>query len=172
MNEKVLETMKELGFVTIPVENFYLFEYEGKGFLYYVDNEGDSFLSVVLPNLMDSDSDDEEEHEDKFLDLLRMQVEVNNKVKYVKAFVRQDSLWLSYEREVYAEEDLKELIPKMILHLLGASEFVRSRLTISQMLDKIDADDASDCDTNDLLEITDEDVPLFEDVYEAECVES
>ena len=170
MNEKVLETLKKLGFVTIPVENFHLFEYEGRGFFYYVDD--DSFLSIVLPNLMDADSDDEEEHEDKFMDLLKMQVEVNNKVKYVKAFVRQDSLWLSYEREVYAEEDLEELIPKMILHLLSTSEFVRSQLVISQMLDKTEADDAIDCEKEDLLEITEEDNPLFGDVLEAESVES
>lgn len=171
MNEKVLETLKRLGFVTIPVEKFHLFEYEGRGFFYYVDDEDDSFLSIVLPNLMDANSDDEEEHEDNFMDLLRMQVEVNNKVKYVKAFVKQDSLWLSYEHEVYAEEDLEELIPKMILHLLGTSEFVRSRLLISQMLDNIDAGDVSVCGTEDLSEITDEDNPLFEDVLETEYVE-
>lgn len=128
MKEQVLETLKKLGFVTIEVDSYHLFEYEGKGYLYSVDDNDDSFLSFAIPNIMNAESDDEEEHDDKFADMLKIESEVNAKVKYVKAVIVKESLWLACEREVYGEEDYERLLPMMIMRLFKATEFVRQEL--------------------------------------------
>lgn len=146
MKEQVLETLKKLGFVTIEVDDCHLFEYEGKGYLYSVDDNDDSFLSFAIPNVMNAESDDEEEHDDKFAEMLRIESEVNSKVKYIKAVIVNDSLWLACEREVYAEEDYERLLPMMILRLFKASEYVRQELGRMQhdVEPEIVEDDADD----------------------------
>jgi len=144
MKEKVLETLKKLGFVTIENDNCYLFEYEGKGYLYSVDDNDDSFLSFAIPNIMNAESDDEEEYDDNFSEMLRVECEVNSKVKYVKALIIKDSLWLACERDVYAEENYEQLVSMMILRLFKAAEFVSEELAKSQFETELDAteDDA------------------------------
>lgn len=133
MKEKVLESLKKMGFVTTALDNYHMFEYEGKGYLYSVDDDDDSFLSIALPNIMNAESDDEEEHDDKFSEILKMECEVNSNVKYVKALIVKESLWLTYEREVYAEEDYEQLLPMIISRLFRAAEFVRRELTKLQL---------------------------------------
>ena len=146
MKEKVLETLKKLGFVTIEIDNYHMFEYEGKGYLYSVDDNDDSFLSFAIPNIMNAESDDEEEYDDNFSEMLRVECEVNSKVKYVKALIVKDSLWLACEREVYAEENYEQLVPMMILRLFKAAEFVREEFAKSQLEAELDAaeDDSTD----------------------------
>lgn len=150
MKEKVLETLKKLGFVTIEIDNCHMFEYEGKGYLYSVDDNDDGFLSFAIPNIMNAESDDEEEYDDNFSVMLRVECEVNSKVKYVKALIIKDSLWLACEREVYVEENYEQLVPMMILRLFKAAEFVREELAKSQLEVELDAaeDDAEDENTS------------------------
>lgn len=152
MKEEVLKALKKLGFVTTERDNFYTFEYEGKCFLYSVDDNDDSFLSIAIPNIMDAESDDEEEYDDKFAHMLRMECEVNSKVKYVKAVIIKDCLWLACEREVYAEEDFGQLLPMMILRLFRATEFVRQELEKTEYdgQDRIEQEDYQDAQEDGL----------------------
>lgn len=150
MKEQVLETLKKLGFVTIEVDDCHLFEYEGKGYLYSVNDNDDSFLSFAIPNVMNAESDDEEEHDDKFAEMLRIESEVNSKVKYIKAVIVNDSLWLACEREVYAEENYERLLPMMIMRLFKVAEFVRQELVKLQRDTELETveDDANDESTS------------------------
>ena len=173
MKEKVLETLKKLGFVTIEIDNYHMFEYEGKGYLYSVDDNDDSFLSFAIPNIMNAESDDEEEYDDNFSEMLRVECEVNSKVKYVKALIVKDSLWLACEREVYAEENYEQLVPMMILRLFKAAEFVREEFAKSQLEAELDAaeDDASDtCPSIEDDRSDDEDYDEMDFDYE-ECTD-
>ena len=154
MKDKVLEALKKLGFVTIAIDDYHMFEYEGKGYLYSVDDKDDKFLSFAIPNIMNAESEDEEEHDDKFAEMLRMECEINAKVKYIKAVIVNDSLWLACEREVYAEENYEQLLPMMILRLFKAAEFVWQELVKLQCEAELDTveDDANDESTSQQLD--------------------
>ena len=170
MREKVLETMKMLGFVLTPVLNYHLFRFEGKGYLLYLDDDDDQFLSIVIPNLMDAESDDEEEHDDMFMEMLRVEAEVNAKIKYVKALIQDESLWLSYEREVVDEEDFEDLLPKMIFHLFKASEFVRNQVLKAQLAEDCSSKDYESSEECLVSDCSDDEFDELNGSYDAEII--
>lgn len=168
MEEKVLETLKNLGFVTITIDDCHLFEYEGKSYLYSVDESDDSFLSLAIPNIMIADSDDEEEHDDQFAEMLKMECLVNSKVKYVKALIVKEGLWLACEREVYAEEDFELLLQKTIIRLFRTAEFVRQEL--DKMHNDPEPENVEDIRSDD--EDYDEVLPDYEECLCAEAIDN
>ena len=139
MNKEVLEALMALGFELEEMEEVgYGFQYEGKKFL-YVDNEGDeNYLNIALPMVLDYD----EENDVEFYQLMDM---LNHTLKYVKAHKLSDSMWLFYERELFGNEDLKQVLCSMIIHLEVGLNFFR----------KVMAGHDGDSDTNDALVVAD-----------------
>ena len=82
MRRKVIETLQELGFLMYQVEDFLHFEFEGKNFLLYFDDNDNDFLSIILPYLM-RDEVCGVGRGDKFANLITMQLLVNNNLKYI-----------------------------------------------------------------------------------------
>ncbi len=79
----------------------------------FTDDE--NYLSILVPGILDADKDNE-------LTVLRLVEKMNNQLKYVKAFMPHgESLWLSYERQLYTNEIISEnLIEAMITGLANA----------------------------------------------------
>ena len=82
-----------------------------------ISNDKENWIAAIsnCPGIMDADKNNE-------LTLLRIVEKMNNQLKYVKAFVPHgDSLWLSYERQLYTNEIISEnLIEAMITGLANA----------------------------------------------------
>ena len=66
--------------------------------------------------------------EDKILRICVLQEKINSSLKYIKAYLLGDSVWLFYERQLMGEEDLETVIPRMILHLEAGLEFARKSM--------------------------------------------
>ena len=119
MKEKILETLKTMGFMVEKEDDqAYCFEYEGHWFLFVYNENDEKFLNIALPAVMEKDGMDEREFF-KFLD------KVNSTVKYVKAYDYYGKAWLCYERELLGDEDLETLLESIIYHLEASLHFLR-----------------------------------------------
>lgn len=138
MKEKILEAFKALGFEMEELEGMgYGFQYEGKNFLYMYNEDDEDFLNISLPGVLDID----DENDTTFYQVMD---KLNGTLKYVKAYKLHDSMWLFYERELFGDEDLKQVLSRMILHLEAALMFLRRAMANSDDSDGDTVTDASE----------------------------
>lgn len=117
MKEKILEAFGDLGFMLEETEGMgYSFNYEGLNLLYMYNENDEEFFSIALPGII-------EVEEGKLLQTCGLLEKINSSLKYVKAYMIGNSVWLFYEHELLGNEDLKMIIPHMILHLEAARGF-------------------------------------------------
>ena len=147
MKEKILEAFRELGFKLEEEEGMgYCFKYEGLNLLYMYNENDEEFLNIALPGIV-------EVEDDKMLQICALLEKINSTLKYIKAYMLGNSVWLFYERELieqreqsrtcsdYAEsrekktegqlcgeEDLMTVISRMILHLEAGRVFARKAM--------------------------------------------
>ena len=126
MKEKIFEAFKALGFELEEVEGFgYGFRYEGRSYLYMCSEDDDDFLNIVIPAVLDL----EDENDICFYQLMD---KINAARKYIKANRLGKSMWLSYERELFGDEDLEKVITRMILHLDACLRFLQRAMANSE----------------------------------------
>lgn len=150
MKEKILEAFKALGFEMEGLEGLgYGLEYEGKHFLYMYNEDDEDFLNIALPTVLDMDDENN-------VGFYQVMDKINGTLKYVKANKLNDSMWLFYERELFGDEDMKQILSRMILHLEAGLMFLRRAMASSEE----DSDSASEVTDSD----TDNDTDGKEDV--------
>ena len=168
MKEKILEAFRELGFKLEEEEGMgYCFNYEGLNLLYMYNENDEEFLNIALPGIV-------EVEEDKMLQICALLEKINSTLKYIKAYMLGNSVWLFYERELieqreqsptcsdYAEsrekktegqlcgeEDLVTVISRMILHLEAGLVFARKAMA---EIEETMANDSSADDTAESAE--------------------
>ena len=168
MKEKILEAFRELGFKLEEEEGMgYCFKYEGLNLLYMYNENDEEFLNIALPGIV-------EVEDDKMLQICALLEKINSTLKYIKAYMLGNSVWLFYERELieqreqsrtcsdYAEsrekktesqlcgeEDLMTVISRMILHLEAGLVFARKAMA---EIEETMTSDSSDDDTTDEAE--------------------
>ena len=154
MKEKILEAFRELGFKLEEEEGMgYCFNYEGLNLLYMYNENDEEFLNIALPGIVDVE-------EDKMLQICALLEKINSTLKYIKAYILGNSVWLLYERQLFGEEDLLTVISRMILHLEAGLSFARKAMTeIEETMtnDSSDDDTAESAEEIDAEEITDDD---------------
>ena len=146
MKEKILNTLRELGFVIEErTSEAFEFEYEGRNYLYLYNDDDQDFINICMPAVAEfEDSED--------LHLYKVADKMNATLKYVKTYRYGDSLWLYYEREAFSEEeDLKEILTRMIYRLEGAYNFIGKALK--------DTDDNDD--TDEIIDMPADDDDVF-----------
>jgi len=144
MKEKILEAFNELGFKLEEAEEVgYTFNYENINMMWLPGGDDEDFLSIAVPGIL--------EHEDgKTLQFCTLLERINSTLKYVKAYILCNSIWLFYERELLGNDDLPKLISRMILHLEAAHIF--SNKAIKEIEEELSSDD----DDTEAVEITDD----------------
>ena len=142
MKEKVLAAFAELGFELAPVDEFgYSFEYENIQLLYTPTDNDEDFLNICLPGFYELNS----ENTMAFMELMHR---INSTLKYVKTYAMGENLWLFYERELQGNEDLPQLISRMVVHLEAA--FIFARKALSEIMN-----DDNSCEVEEADEQTD-----------------
>jgi hypothetical protein len=142
MKEKILEVFKALGFEMEFMEIGYGFQYEGKHYLYMPNDDDEDFLNISLPAVLDIN----DENNVSFYQLMD---KINGTLKYVKVNKLNDSMWLFYERELFGDEDLKQVISRMIFHLEAGFMFLHRAMAASEENEQeSDSEEAVD-DSND-----------------------
>lgn len=122
MKEKILETLSDLGFKLEEADDLgYSFFYEGTNYLYLPADDDEAFLNISIPGIEDFDENDPQ----KGLTLLE---KINSNLKYVKAYIMGKYIWLFYERELFGNEDLKQVLSRMIMRLDTALFFARKEM--------------------------------------------
>ena len=168
MKEQILEAFRDLGFKLEEEEGMgYCFNYEGLNLLYMYNENDEEFLNIALPGIVEVESDN-------MLQICALLEKINSSLKYVKAYMLGNSVWLFYERELieqreqsrtcsdYAEsrekktegqlcgeEDLMTVISRMILHLEAVFVFARKAMA---EIEKTMANDSSADDTAESAE--------------------
>lgn len=145
MKENVLETLKTMGFEIENLQFGYGFEYEDKHYLFLPQDNDETFLSIALPAVMDID---DEEHVGNY----RLMDELNSSMKYVKATRINDNVWLFYERQLFGNENMEELLSSMIMALEAAVNKLHYQLQNSM------DDDDDDSDDGDVVDVDSEEV--------------
>lgn len=119
MKEKVLEAFSELGFKLEEEEGTcYSFSYEGMNLLYMPNENDEDFLSISLPGILECE-------EGKAFQVCALMEKINSTLKYVKAYLIGNNVWMFYERELFGGEELPALISRMIYHLEAGLMFAR-----------------------------------------------
>ena len=168
MKEKILEAFRDLGFKLEEEEGMgYCFNYEGLNLLYMYNESDEEFLNIALPGIV-------EVEDDKMLQICALLEKINSTLKYIKAYMLGNSVWLFYERELieqreqsrtcsdYAEsrgkktesqlcseEDLMTVISRIILHLEAGLVFARKAMA---EIEETMANDSSNDDTAESAE--------------------
>lgn len=139
MKEKILEAFENLGFNLEYNDTLgYSFYYEGINLLYMYNEDDETFLNISVPGIYDLEDGKET------YDVLKEKI--NSTLKYVKAYTLCNSLWIFYERDLLGNEDLEEVIRRMVLQLAAALMFARD------IIDKIEngeSDKTTDDDNNE-----------------------
>ena len=139
MKEKILEAFENLGFNLEYNDTLgYSFYYEGINLLYMYNEDDEAFLNISVPGIYDLEDGKET------YDVLKEKI--NSTLKYVKAYTLGNSLWIFYERDLLGNEDLEEVIRRMVLQLAAALMFARD------IIDKIEngeSDKVTDDDNNE-----------------------
>lgn len=147
MKEKILEVLKAMGFTLEELDDHgYGFQYEGNNYLYMYNEDDEEFLSILLPIALNHDEEND-------VSIYQAIDKVNSTLKYVKAYILHEDLWLSYERELFGEEELKQVLCRMIQHLDASLIFLRKVITSSDE----DSETISDVIDNDTVTGNEED---------------
>ena len=141
MKEKILDAFKALGLEMEDMEGLgYGFEYEGKHFLYMYNEDDEDFLNIALPAVLDIDDENN-------VGFYQVMDKINGTLKYVKANKLNDSMWLFYERELFGDEDMMQILSRMILHSEAGLMFLRRAMASSEE-DRDSASEVTDRDTD------------------------
>lgn len=156
MKEKIVEALRDLGFILEEVSGIgYHFKFEAVN-MFYLNSEDEKFVSIIVPGIFETENSD--------MDVVYKTMEkVNSTLKYVKAYLWNDSITLTYEREMFGEENLEEMLGSMIVQLESALRFSRNVIeTLQNETNDADADDEADdadveeMDADDEISLTEE----------------
>lgn len=136
MKEIILANLLELGFQIEKHEALgYEFEFEGLKYLYLVDEEDENYLVISIPWIYTIP----ESMEDVALEINE---KINTTVKYVKSGVYNGTFWLSFEFQLFGNEDLDKLLRIMIEHLhntyYSTCRVIRDRMESMSSVNKED----------------------------------
>ena len=146
MKEKILEAFKTLGFKLEEIEEMgYTFCYEDIHMLWSYNEADEDFFSLSVPAMYDCGND-------KLPQSCALMFKINSTLKYVKAYNIDTNLWLFYERELFGNEALDELIARMVLHLEAAVRFTRKAIEEIENIDTDDDIEDDDCCVDDTSE--------------------
>lgn len=127
MKEKILEAFDNLGFKLKEedISGSYTFSYEDLNLMYTYNENDEDFLSISLPGIIEL-----KDYEP--WQVYALLEKINSTLKYVKAYIIGDYVWLFYERELFADENEHEnlmmIISRMILHLEAGLIFARKAM--------------------------------------------
>ena len=139
MKEKILAAFENLGFNLEDNESLgFSFNYEGITYLYMYNEDDEDFLNISVPGIYDLEEDNKENYD-------ALKEKINSTLKYFKAYTLGKGLWLFYERDLLGNEDLEEVIRRMILHLAAALMFARDSI---EKIDNDESEEGSDNDNN------------------------
>lgn len=114
MKDKVVDALREMGFkIRKFKEDAYIFSYQGVRLVYKKYADDDSFLQIGMP--LDKRNDK--------MDVHAVVNEMNIRLKYVKACVYGDNMWVIYERELKPSDDLTMLIKDIVHCMVKSMQF-------------------------------------------------
>lgn len=171
MKEKIVEALRDLGFILEEVSGIgYHFKFEAVN-MFYLNSEDEKFVSIIVPGIFETENSD--------MDVVYKTMEkVNSTLKYVKAYLWNDSITLTYEREMFGEENLEEMLGSMIVQLESALRFSRNVIeTLQNEMNDADADDEADdadveeMDADDEISLTEEETKELQSDTESALLE-
>lgn len=140
-----MEAFDSLGFKLEEEENLgYSFTYEGLNLLFIYNEDDTDFLNIALPSIFEAE-------EGKVLQVCTLMEKINSTLKYVKAYLFGNSVWMFYERELFDGEDLPLLISRMILRLEAGLQFARKTIV---EIENTMTSESSEEEANDVVEDT------------------
>ncbi len=115
MNKKIITAFEDLGFkVTILDENLYGLTYDAINMVCRIIPDDTHFLDVGMPFDITKNS-----HETT----CRLINQINVRLKYVKAYKKDNTLWVVCERDLNDDEEVKIQIREVVYCLVNAMHF-------------------------------------------------
>lgn len=115
MNKKVISAFRELGFKTKKLdENVYGLSYDVINLLYRFFPNDEDFLDVGLPFDISDKTD---------TTICKLVNQINVRLKYVKAYLKDSTLWIVCERDLVSCIDTKKQIEEVVYCLVNAMHY-------------------------------------------------
>ena len=121
MKEKILNTLKEIGFSVEEIEDFgFLFQYEGTNLVYAPNSKDENFMNICAPGVTDI------QENETSINIYELANKLNSELNYIKAYVMEGRLWIGYEMNAAISEDnLQEVLGHMICYLDAAVNYAK-----------------------------------------------
>ena len=138
MKEKILEAFNNLGIELRYIESLdaYHFIDDNLNFLFVYDESHKGVLKIEVPDVLNCE-------DYSTLQILGLMEAINSGYEFLKAFVSNDCLYLSYERELMpCDKDLNVVILWMIMNLKQGCRYARNIMDefMKTMANKSDAE--------------------------------
>lgn len=110
---EIKKIFKEMGFDLVSVsKEVYMFNFEDIKMLYLLDNEDSECLRLAIPCVYEITT----ENKDLMAEIIN---EANLRIKYAKALVISDQVWLNYECFMPENTNVEEVITHCLMVLLA-----------------------------------------------------
>ena len=84
MQEKIVITLKEIGFSVEEIEDFgFLFQYEGTNLVYAPNSKDENFLNICAPGVTDI------QENDTSINIYELANKLNCELNFIKAYVME-----------------------------------------------------------------------------------
>ena len=129
--KSIIKQMARLGFIGTgdEDESIFAFKFEDTNILYLPDEKDENFLCFAEPQIY-------EVTEDNRPFVLELMNEINQILKYAKTFIREESVWISYEIRLFGNEDIKEVLEHCLHMLQAAHRAFFKKINGGEMIDK------------------------------------
>lgn len=109
IKEKVLATLRSLGFIPEQIEDFgYRIEYEGLTIIYTSEDDDAKCISMAVPGLFDITDENRS-------NVIESMVELCGRMKFVQPLIMFDNqVWLCYQHHLGPNEVTTDLVEHMI----------------------------------------------------------
>ena len=131
--KSIIREMRRLGFKGSGDEDgtIFAFKFEDISILYLPDENDEKFLYFAAPKVY-------EVTEDNRPYVLELMNEINQALKYTKAFIREDNVWISCEIRLFGKEDIKEVLEHCLYMLQAAYRAFTKGTNGGEIVDKED----------------------------------
>ena len=114
MKDKVIDILSKIGFKYKTVKDgVYIFQYRNLNVVYRVYEDDPRFLRMGMPI----------DRNRRISNMYEIANEMNLRLKYIKTCVYADNIWCFFEREIQDDDDMEQLINKVVIRMQEALTF-------------------------------------------------
>lgn len=134
--KKLMSQLRKAGFEIYKSEDYWMFKVDGRTcVLPDTEKDDDEYVAIYMPNVVDVT-------EENYADMMSIINTMNRELRYIKAIIVEDGVWLSYERFMMDRDTVTEdLAIHMVNGLRSFCFYIDNKLEESASPESASPDD-------------------------------